>query len=101
MPNPAAQTPVEAQAQPVEAQAQPIAAQAPVTAPVQQTAVPPVADNKKDKGAAFNTKLLIPVAGVFALLVIILVAVLALGGGSDNDMYAKNMLNYSNFAHKF
>lgn len=88
MPNPAAQTPVEAQAQPVEAQA-------PVTAPVQQTAVPPVADNKKDKGAAFNTKLLIPVAGVFALLVIILVAVLALGGGSDNDMYAKNMLNYN------
>lgn len=88
------QQPVAAQPmqQPVAPVQQPMAAQ-PV-APMQQPvagAVPPAAPEKKKE---IPFKMLIPVAGVFVLLVIVLVAVLALGGGSDNDVYAKKELSH-------
>ena len=80
-------------AQSVAPMQQPMAAQ-PV-APMQQPvagAVPPAAPEKKKE---IPFKMLIPVAGVFVLLVIVLVAVLALGGGSDNDVYAKKELSHT------
>ncbi len=77
-----------AQATPV--MAQPVAPQQPIAG-----AVAPAAPAKKS-GNGFPFKIMIPVAGVFVLLVVILVAVLAMSKGSPYDTYAEKglMFNY-------
>ena len=88
-------------AQPVQTVTESVPDMAQPMAPVQQPAaqpaagvVPPVAPQKKS-GKGFPFKLMIPVAGVFVLLVVVLVAVLMLGKGSGYDTYLTKDLDHN------
>ena len=87
---PVQETPVMAQPAAPE---QPAASEQPAQAQPVAPAVPPAAPAKKSGGFPF--KIMIPVAIVFVLLAVILVAVLLMGKGSKYDTYAEKELMYS------